>query len=788
MGDKRNPSVEDGVKRVEVQLQNFIEESVKRMDQIEEKQASYDTKMAEVTGNFPTINAGWVQTSQERAEQAGSSSKLPKAKLAFSEFDELNPRSWLRRCDKFFDLYQVSDEEKMTYVSIHLKDYVDNWFDSYLLDRGGKVTWTQFCFDLCQRFGNTQPVQIVAAFNRLEQTTDVDTYKRKFEELRCLLTLINPFVHEAYYVLCFIGGLRPDIQPLVQDVEPKTLMEAYKKATLHEKSFNALYQQLYAKSQSRIHQAPKPTLAITYPKNPHVIHNRNQNPKTMSMETLRENNLCYKCHDKWHPGHQCKVRALNVMEGEEFVDVVDKIDEPEVEVTEEGAEQGAVTLNVMLGHGDSPTTIRIVGWVKGLKVSVLIDSGATHSFVDPQVAKKWAGNVQELAKPMMVRVANGQLLPNKQVCKNFHWEMQQLPFHFDLRILKAGGCDIILGMDWIDSVTPILLHTKPKSITFKYGNEMVTLLGEPSERKLPNVDARAIFKIVYKGQCNFVTQLFLVEDKGAQNEIPKEISEVLGQYEELFQEPKGLPPARDCDHAIELLPGAKPINLRPYRYSFEQKNVIEEIIADMLKAQTVTKSVSPFASPVLLVKKKDASWRMCVDYRKLNEITIKNKYPIPVVEDLLDELHGALFYSKLDLRSGYHQIRMKDGDEFKTAFRTQHGLWEFRVMPFGLTNAPATFQALMHQIFAPFLRRFVLVFFDDILVYSASLTDHVRHLKLVFDSLKANQLFVKGSKCNFGQKKVEYLGHVISSEGISTDNSKVEAILNWAQPKSIKEL
>lgn len=123
------------------------------------------------------------------AEKAGSSSKLPKAKLAFLEFDELNPKSLLRRCDKFFDLYQVSDEEKMTYVSIHLKDYVDNWFDSYVLDRGGKVTWAQFCFDLCQRFDNTQPVQIVAAFNRLEQTTDVDTYKRKFEEFKIFVNL-----------------------------------------------------------------------------------------------------------------------------------------------------------------------------------------------------------------------------------------------------------------------------------------------------------------------------------------------------------------------------------------------------------------------------------------------------------------------------------------------------------------------------------------------------------------------------------------------------------------------
>lgn len=130
----------------------------------------------------------------------------------------------------------------MTYIAIHWNDYIDNWFDSYVLDRGGNVSWAEFCFDICQRFGNNQPVEIIFTFNHLEQFTDVDSYKKKFEELRCMLTLINPFVHETYYVLCFIGGLRSDIKLLVQDADPRTLMEAYKKTKLHEQSFNAPYQ------------------------------------------------------------------------------------------------------------------------------------------------------------------------------------------------------------------------------------------------------------------------------------------------------------------------------------------------------------------------------------------------------------------------------------------------------------------------------------------------------------------------------------------------------------------
>jgi hypothetical protein len=318
------------------------------------------------------------------------------------------------------------------------------------------------------------------------------------------------------------------------------------------------------------------------------------------------------------------------------------------------------------------------------------------------------------------------------------WFIGDLAFQSDLRVLPLTAYDVIIGMDWLECYSPMRVHWKFKWMEIPYGNQSVKLQGV-----VPAIPEEILVQLcIISPQATHSSTVQL---------LPAEIQSLIDQFGILFEEPQGLPPSRACDHAIPLIPGARPVNIRPYRYPPAMKTKIEKQIVEMLAQGLIQSSASLFSSPVLLVKKKDGTYRFCVDFRHLNALTLKSKFPVPVFDQLMDELSNASWFSCLDLRAGFHQILLKAGDEYKTAFQTHFGRFEFRVMAFGLTGAPGTFQGAMNVTLAPGLRKFVIVFFDDILIYSQSYEDHMIHLKLVFQWLSQDQWKLKLSKCKFAQ-------------------------------------
>jgi hypothetical protein len=252
--------------------------------------------------------------------------------------------------------------------------------------------------------------------------------------------------------------------------------------------------------------------------------------------------------------------------------------------------------------------------------------------------------------------------------------------------------------------------------------------------------------------------------------------------------PPGVPPDRGFEHIIELEEGAKPVITTPYKHPKKYKDEIEKAIKELLDMGHIRPNTSPFASSVVLVKKKDGTMRMCIDFRALNKKTIKNRYLIPRIDELLDELHGANYFTKIDLHSGYHQINMREEDILKTAFRCHYGHYEFLVMPLGLTNAPATFQSCMNHVFNKQLRKHLLVFFDDLLIYRKTWDEHLRHVDQILSIMEEQSLYAKESKCKFGMTKVLYLGHIIEAKGVQVHQEKIKAIMEWPTPKTLTEL
>nr|GEU66985.1 putative reverse transcriptase domain-containing protein [Tanacetum cinerariifolium] len=351
--------------------------------------------------------------------------------------------------------------------------------------------------------------------------------------------------------------------------------------------------------------------------------------------------------------------------------------------------------------------------------------------------------------------------------------------------LEMSDFDIILGMDWLNKHRATIdCHTK-RVIFGDLNNPEYIYHGSRTGKPIKIISALKARTLISHGCKGFLAS---IKDTSL-DETRLESYPVVQNFPDVFpDELPGLPPECEVEFTIELTPGAQPISKAPYRMAPVELKELKDQLQELLERGFIRPSVSSWGAPVLFVKKKDGGMRLCIDYRELNRITVKNRYPLPRIDDLFDQLQGAKFFSKIDLRSGYHQLRVKERDVSKIAFHTRYGHYEFLVMPFGLTNAPAVFMDLMNRVFHEYLDKFVIVFIDDILVYSKTREEHEDHLCIVLEILRQKRLYAKFSKCDFWLGQVAFLGYIVSADGITMDPAKVEAITKWPRPATLTEV
>jgi hypothetical protein len=438
--------------------------------------------------------------------------------------------------------------------------------------------------------------------------------------------------------------------------------------------------------------------------------------------------------------------------------------------------------------------------LNGVRVQALVDSGASENLISARAV--FAAGLKPLKKrnPYSLRMGNGQTSIIRHEVLGVPLDIHAHHEKIDLDYFGLATHDVILGLPWLRKHNPRVDWKNHKlslddcdctsSLDPTHLSEMVD---EKTYNNMASTKTRiwqpvgSVTDSVPGTTPSQKNQTRIKETERAPPDIPKEYKE----WEHLFTEvvdKTALPKHQPWDHEITLEAGKTPPFGPIYTMTEEELKEVRNYIDVNLKKGFIRESKSPAGFPVLFVPKKDGKPRLCVDYRKLNDMTIKNRYPLPNITELQDRLSRAKIFTALDLRGAYNLIRMKEGEEWKTAFRTRFGHYEYMVMPFGLTNAPATCQALMNNVLREHLDRFVIVYLDDLLIYTENPEDHVEHVKTVLRCLERANLQLKPEKCDFHKQEVEFLGFIVGTQGVKMSPKKIEVVQNWPRPKTVKEI
>ncbi|KAL0550368.1 hypothetical protein IC582_014876 [Cucumis melo] len=684
------------------------------------------------------------------------------------------------------------EDQKVQCAAFCLEDRGTAWWETAERALGGdasKITWEQFRESFYAKFfsANVKHAKLQEFLNLEQGKLSVEQYDAEFD----LLSRFAPDVvrDEAARTERFVNGLRLDLQGFVRALRPTTHADALRIAldlSLHERAGQSkVVGTGSASGQKRKAEAQPDVIPQRTPRSGGVFQ-RHRRELAAAGRTLRELPTCTTC-GKVHGG-QCLAGSGVCFRCRQPGHTADACPRKPLETTPRqpsAPQQGRVFATNRQEAERASTVVTGTLPILGHYALVLFDSGSSHSFISSIFVKHAGLEVEPLGSALSVSTPSGEALLSKEKIRACWVEIANHTLDVILLVLDMQDFDVILGMDWlstnhatIDCFNKEVVFNPPSGDKFKFRG--AGMVGIPKV-----ISAMKASKLLSQGTWGILASVVDV----AEPEVSLSSEPVVREYPDVFpDELPGLPPPREVDFAIELEPGTAPISRAPYRMAPAELKELKVQLQELLDKGFIRPSVSPWGAPVLFVKKKDGSMRLCIDYRELNKVTVKNRYPLPRIEDLFDQLQGATVFSKIDLRSGYHQLRIRDGDIPKTAFRSRYGHYEFIVMSFGLTNAPAVFMDLMNRVFKDFLDQFVIVFIDDILIYSKTEAEHEEHLHQVLETLRAHKLYAKFSKCEFWLKKVTFLGHVVSSEGVSVDPAKVEAVTNWPRPSTVSEI
>ncbi|KAL0170112.1 hypothetical protein M9458_034708, partial [Cirrhinus mrigala] len=657
-------------------------------------------------------------------------------------------KGFLLQCSITFATYPnvySSDNAKIGYVISCLTGSALRWAESIWSQAGPAVSsYSAFAQHFMEVFGRTDHESSAGEelYNFRQNDLSVQEYTIRFRTLAAASGW-----NEKALVTTFRQGLEPHLRLMLAPYDDSIGLERFIQLSLRCSARVASYNLCSFGTATNTPRPPEPLSPPVTSPEPMEINRRRLTPQERQHRFAK--GLCLYCGQSTHLLKDCPLRPPRPV----------------------------VSTILPMSENMQPfsTPVTLTANDVSISVTALIDSGSAGNFIAGHLARRLKIKTFPTELIYQVQSITGKPLSEREVRRRtgpvgvwvglFHKE------EMSFLVLEGSKMDLVLGRPWLARHEPILSWGTGEIL--KWGSQCWP-------ECFPNLPLQPVRRLQV---CTTSIESPIEKQSIV---IPTEYSD----FQDVFcpRRAAGLPPHRPWDCAIDLLPDALVPKGRIYPLSIPETRAMEEYIKEALAHGYIRPSTSPAASSFFFVAKKDGGLRPCIDYRALNKVTIPFKYPLPLVPAALEKLRGAKVFTKLDLRSAYNLVRIRQGDEWKTAFLTPTGHYEYLVMPYGLANAPSVFQDFMHEIFREYLDKFLVIYIDDILIYSPSLQEHRLHVRKVLSKLREFHLFLKAEKCTFHQSHTQFLGYHIDASGVSMDNSKVEAIVNWPAPSTVKEL